>query len=156
MLFLREPDTGNRIFLHRLSYTYLLLLFRSEYNVLHTCYIFIVCMCSTICNLIEVLISLLRNLLFPFTCNTIPKFACDEVSFPSHTYPLALPKFFGVKSVDPHVKICVKRWVHTNFERLRSIAYHAMRALKLAILRLFRLKWPASELSWRGNASRQS
>ena len=86
--FFENQTQETAYFLHRLSYlhTYLLLLFRSEYNVLHTCYIFIVCMCSTISNLIEVLISFLRNLLFPFTCNTIPKFACDWVSFPLYTY----------------------------------------------------------------------
>ena len=43
-------------------------------------------------------------------------------------------KFFWVKSADPHVKIWVKRQVHTNFERPSSISYHVTRAPKLAIL----------------------
>ena len=66
---------------------------------------------------------------------------------------LGLPKFFGVKSADPHVKIWVKRWVLseqnwwallTNFERLRSISYHVTRTPKLAIwlFRLFWKSWP--------------
>ena len=76
--------------------------------------------------------------------------ANSENAKAGHYCILGLPKIFGVKSADPLVKIWVKRLMHTNFERPRSISYHATRALKLAILRLFMLKWPALELSGRG------
>ena len=42
-----------------------------------------------------------------------------------------------------------KRYVETNFEHHLGRSYHVTRALKLAILRLFMLKWSTLELSWR-------
>ena len=42
-------------------------------------------------------------------------------------------EIFQGKSAHLHVKIWVKSQVHTNFERPRSISYHATRAPKQAI-----------------------
>ena len=60
---------------------------------------------------------------------------------------VGLAKYFSVKRLKLHRELWAIRYVHSKFERHPSIFYHATRALKLAILRLFRpKKGSASEL----------